>query len=62
MIQPHWCTEGGTWPLSKKDVEGEKWEDAMKGGANRIFLAIISVSWWYAQCSVGMKERSARRL
>lgn len=46
-------TEGGTWPLSKKDVEGEKWEDAMKGGANGIFLAIVSVSSWYAQCSAG---------
>lgn len=52
-IQPAWRTEGATWPMLKKDVEGEKWVDVMKGGASGIFLAILSVSWWFAQCGAG---------
>lgn len=52
-MQPSWRMEGGTWPMLKKDVEGEGWLNVKKGGANGIVLAILGASWWYAQCGVG---------
>ena len=60
LIQPDWRTDGVTWPMLKKDVEDEKWTDAMKGGMNGIFLAILSVSWWYAQCGAGDERNECK--
>ena len=53
LIQPDWHTDSVTWPMLKNDIEDEKWTDVMKRGTNGIFLAILSVSWWYAQCGAG---------
>jgi hypothetical protein len=60
LLQPEWrVEEDSDWPLSREVPDGEKWESLSKGGANGLFVVLMSLSWWVEQAKDHREKREA---